>query len=480
MSRRQVKSFIVIGCMIVLTCVAISYSKQVKKISNPLTEPVTVSNNKSLDNGVIALNGKLVQDKIYSAGDGLISMSLIISADKNMIKKDEKKRNMDMVVVIDKSGSMSGAKIQNAKKAVSNLINDLTSDDRFALVTYSDSAVYRSGLVPVSESNRENLHSIVASINTDGSTNLGDGLSKGIGLLTTGGQKNGNLGKVILISDGLANRGITNLNELANIASAATEKSFAISSVGVGTDFNEELMTAIADRGAGNYYFLETPDSFARMFQKEFSNTRAVAANGVSIHIPLKDGVSVVKASGYPVKIQNNEAVFYPGDILSGQTREIFVTLRVPTDKLKNYKIDGINVRYLANDIPFTASLKTSFTIACVEDEKAVYSSLDKKVWEKQVLQDSYNELKENVSRDIKAGKKEEAKRKIENYRNKQQMINAHVQSEAVDENLADALPSLEKVVDDSFTGTEREKQVRQKKNSKSLQHDGYWKRRSK
>ena len=102
--------------------------------------------------------------------------------------------------------------------------------------------------------------------------------------------------------------------------------------MGVGLDFNEVLMTAIADRGTGSYYYLENPMAFAEVFQKEFFYTRATVATNVSISFPLGSGISIADAAGYPLTVQKDRAVFYPGDLRAGQTRKLFLTLQVPTN----------------------------------------------------------------------------------------------------------------------------------------------------
>ena len=139
--------------------------------------------------------------------------------------------------------------------------------------------------------------------------------------------------KVILISDGLANHGITSPAELGAMAASASEYNLAVSTVGVGYDFNEVLMTTIADHGAGNYYFLENPQDFASVFEKEFETTRNVAAGGVEVRIPLRDGLQLVGAGGFPIKMEGNVAVIRPGNILAGQQRKIFLTYHVPTEQ---------------------------------------------------------------------------------------------------------------------------------------------------
>ena len=175
-----------------------------------------------------------------------------------------------MVIVLDRSGSMKGRKINDARQAVLKLLSDLTSQDRFALVTYSDGVQIASGLLNVTRT--------IGSVWKRQSAGCGSAAEPISGpvcrqVSTSSGHQTTvpNAAKVILISDGLANKGITDVQALSEIAAVAVEREFAVSTVGVGIEFNEYLMTAIADQGTGSYYYLENPAAFAEVFQKEFT-----------------------------------------------------------------------------------------------------------------------------------------------------------------------------------------------------------------
>jgi Ca-activated chloride channel family protein len=373
---------------------------------------------------------------------------------------------------------MGGEKIADARQAALNLLSNLSAEDRFGLVTYSDAAQRQSNLIKATPGNRERLRSIISGISVGGATNLGAGLQEGINVLLSA-RENGNARKVILISDGLANRGITEAVSLGNMASISVEKELAVSTVGVGTDFNEHLMAYIADRGAGNYYYLENPNTFAEVFRKEFNITRRVVAAAVELRIPLTDGVSVVNASGYPVDIKNNQAVIHPGDLLSGQSRKLFLTLQVPTHQKQTYEIKGINAHYRHEGQTFTAFLAQSLQIACVQNQQEVFSSIDKNEWEEKVLKEDLNRLREEVASDIKTGRKAEALKRIQGYYREQQTVNSVVGSGKVATSLERDLEDLRGQVKDTFQGTPQAVQLKQKKNSKALQYEGYKGRRS-
>ncbi|UCD87944.1 MAG: VWA domain-containing protein [Desulfobacterales bacterium] len=467
MKRNYVRPLFLVGCLIAVTCVAMAYS----------SNSVGPSPGVGAKAGIVTLSGQLTQDKVLYGGNGTVALSLSMSAD-DVLDLEGDSPHVDLVIVLDRSGSMQGRKIQDAKQAILNLLARLSKGDRFALVSYSNGVRRHSNLLNATATNRMLLDSAIHEISASGGTNLGAGLQEGINVLLAA-RRNGNLGKVILVSDGLANQGITHPAALGNMASIAVKKEFGVSTVGVGADFNEHLMTTIANRGTGNYYYLENPNAFAAVFQKECHKTRTAAATSVEVGVPLASGISLVDAGGYPVEIRNNQAIFYPGDLLSGQTRKLFLTLRMPTHEEGTFEINGISARYVHKGRPYTATLSKTLQIACVKEQDEVFASIDKTEWEQKVLRDDYNKLREEVAVDVKQGNEKGALDRISQYYDKQRSVNSVVRSSQVADNLETDLEDLRGFVKETFQGKPEEVAHKQKKNAKALQYEGYAGRRS-
>ena len=478
MKKNHLKPFLLIIFLITVTGIAMAYSGRVKPIIAEIL-PVPAQNT-SVNDGMVKASARLVQNKVLQGSAGTIGLELTLHANTNNDGPQvQPTRNVDMVIVLDRSGSMKGPKLQDARQAVLNLLDSLAAKDRFALVTYSDGVIINAPLQHVTEINRNQLKSIIHPIRAGGGTNLAAGLQAGINTLFNSGR-NDNTGRVILISDGLANKGVTNPQAIGNMAAVAVKKEFAVSTVGVGQDFNESLMTRIADQGTGNYYYLENPNAFAEVFQKEFYYTKTAAATNLAVHFPTGDGISLVKASGHPVRTINGHAVFYPGNLRYNQTRRVYLTLQVPTTRVTNFDFSGIRIEYQKDTQAHTIVLEKSFTIACVENQQEVYSSIDKAGWADKVLKEDYNLLKEEVAADIKAGKKSSAVKRIDRYRREKEEINATVNSPTVSRNLTKDLDDLQQQVNDTFQGAPAEVRQKQKANAKTLQYEGYSGRRQK
>ena len=474
MKRPRLKSFILILSLIVATGAAMAYTGRGKHVTpQPPAPPIVFSGG-----GILNLSGHLVQTHVLKGSPGRVSLELMLSAGPGGEGHPAGDRGIDFVVVLDRSGSMQGPKLEYARQSLLSLVAGLTERDRFALFSYSDTVQKQCDLLSVTDFNRRLMHSAINGIYSSGSTNLGEGLAAGIDMIAAAGRP-GHPGRVILISDGLANRGVTEPAALGRMAAVAAGKEFAVSTVGVGADFNEFLMTQIADQGSGAYYYLDNPAAFAEMFQKEFLAVKSAAATGIAVSLVLPPGVRVVDASGYPVTVSGDTAVFYPGSLRSGQTRRIFLTLQVPTNEEALFPIGRVTARYQHNGQPHDVFMESAFTIACVGDEARVLSSIDRTRWEHKVLTDDYNRLKQEVAADIHAGNQDAALRRIDGYRKDQQALNTVVQSAEVKKNLEGDVKELEKRVEETFTGAPAAVLEKQKSSSKSMQYEGYSNRRT-
>jgi len=476
MKKTQFKNLILISVLILVTGGAMAYSSN--KSGGFFTGWISAGPRPGAGgNQIVTATGHLSQSRVLIGSRGTVNLNLTLQAGNPVTDDRPQVRNVDMVIVLDRSGSMHGRKLMDARQAVNKLLSHLTADDRFALVTYSEGVQTVSGLVNVTDSNRATLFSLVNGVRAGGGTNLSAGLQTGINILGAP-LRSENAARVILISDGLANRGLTDIESLAGIASMAVENEFAISTVGVGTDFNEQLMTAIADRGTGNYYYLENPAAFAEVFQQEFYRTRTASITGLKIQMPVDTEITLLNAAGYPVNVHNGQAFFYPGNLRPGQTRKINLTLQVPTNHPKAFELGNIKIHYQHNKRSYVTTLDDSLAIACVDDQEKVYSSIDKTSWSDKVIQEDFNRLKQEVASEIKAGRKQAALQKIEEYHNEQEAVNSVVGSARVADNLNQDLSELKSLVKDTFKGAPAAIRQKQKSNAKSLQYDGYRGRR--
>jgi Ca-activated chloride channel family protein len=235
---------------------------------------------------------------------------------------------MNLAVVLDRSGSMADEeKIEYAKKAVRALIDQLQEGDIFSFVIYDDVIQVLREARRVGDKNE--LRRLVESVYPRGSTNLGGGMIEGLRQVERHCDKEF-LNRVILLSDGLANRGITDTYELKRIAQRYRAKSISLTTMGVGLDYNENLMMGLSQSGGGNYYFIESPNSLASIFRKELRSLSCVVAQNASLELALADQVRLRDAIGCERQSDGAKVVIPIGDLYAGEVRELTIEVEVP------------------------------------------------------------------------------------------------------------------------------------------------------
>lgn len=190
---------------------------------------------------------------------------------------------LNISLVMDRSGSMEGDKLNYVKKALAFVIEQMQAEDQLSIVTYDDKVEV---LLPQQAlKNKDALRRQVEKILSGNTTNLSGGMLEGFAQVK--GKKSANLvNRVLLLSDGLANEGVTDPTQLKQLASNKfREDGIGLSTFGVGADYNEDLMTMLAEHGGGNYYFIDSADKIPTFFASELQGLLAVVAQRVQVKI---------------------------------------------------------------------------------------------------------------------------------------------------------------------------------------------------
>ena len=192
---------------------------------------------------------------------------VVVKIDLSAIADRQKHRRtpLNLAVVLDKSGSMTGAKLEKAKQAALQLVDRLTSKDVFSLVIYSDDARV---LVPAQYvEDKEALKDKIEGIEAGGSTALYAGVKTGARQIQEY-FSNKRINRVILLSDGLANVGPSSTRDLRRLGSDLAEKGISVTTIGVGDDYNEDLMAGLAEASDANYYYVKDTEKASGDFRE--------------------------------------------------------------------------------------------------------------------------------------------------------------------------------------------------------------------
>jgi len=250
---------------------------------------------------------------------------------EHLPKTESGRPSLSCSIVLDVSGSMRGRKMENTKQALSLAARLLRDGDQVALTVFSDNA--RQILQPTfyNKNTRKVFESAVDEMEAGGMTALFSGLELG---LDQAQKMRSETDLILLLSDGQANVGETDLEVVGNLAKKAADAGMIVSTLGVGANYNEALMTEIATQGRGRFYHVQSADEIVPYMTGELGEAADLAARDVKIHIHMPKGVALIPLSAaYTCEIVNDEAIVSIGDIPADLEVEVPIRLTLFSGK---------------------------------------------------------------------------------------------------------------------------------------------------
>ncbi len=251
---------------------------------------------------------------------------------------------VNVAIVIDKSGSMAGDKIEKAKEAAILAIHRLKSSDIVSVVLY-DSTV--EVLVPATRlTKKDSIIRKIRQITAGGSTALYAGVQNGAEELRKFISKN-QVNRVVLLSDGLANVGPDSPSALGTLGANLVDEGISVTTVGLGLGYNEDLMSQLAYKSDGGHYFAETADELSSVFDQEFGRALSVVAQDVQIEIICGEQFRPVRILGREGQIKDQIVTLEVQNIYSEHEKYAILEVEVPDDvKKKNRELANVHIHY--------------------------------------------------------------------------------------------------------------------------------------
>lgn len=251
---------------------------------------------------------------------------------------------VNVALVLDRSGSMQGEKIERAKQAAKLAISLLDDKDIVSVVSYDDKV---NIVVPATKvRNKKHIQSLIDEVRPGGYTALFAGVSKGADQLRSFLDKN-KVNRVILLSDGLANVGPSSPSALGQLGQSLAKERISVTTIGLGLGYNEDLMTQLANNSDGNHAFVEHARDLASIFQKEFNDVLSVVAQKIQININCKNGVKPIRILGRKGQILGNKVIVNMNQIYSQQEKYVLLEVEIPPkSKEQLLKLADVGVSY--------------------------------------------------------------------------------------------------------------------------------------
>lgn len=326
----------------------------------------------------IELAAELGHSAIQVKGGDRVYLRLSL---KTLAAKERSDRApINVALVIDRSGSMSGDRIAAAKKGAHVALERLAADDIVSLVAYNHEVdvLAETGRLGTK---RDALDRAIDKLVASGTTALHAGVKEG-GEQVKAHLSDLKVNRVVLLSDGLANVGPSSPAQLAELGRALAAKGISVSTIGLGLDYNEDLMQRLAAASDGNHVFVERPSDLAEIFDREFGDALSVAARDIIIQIECKAGFTPKRVLGREAEIEGSRVTLKLNQLPAETERYVVVELDASASGLASGEgeVASVAVDYLDLASGNRANARSQVTARFTEDAKEAEASINKGV----------------------------------------------------------------------------------------------------
>lgn len=323
-----------------------------------------------------SLRVEVSQKRLIAGAPGKIYLQVSVVGGEG---SDGRRAPVNVAIVLDRSGSMSGAKLEHAKQAAIAAVERLSAQDIVSVVAYDNQV---RTLVPATRAtDRREIARAIRGLAPGGSTALYAGVSRGaheVRKFLSAERVN----RVILLSDGLANVGPSSPELLADLGASLAKEGVTVSTVGLGLDYNEDLMTRLARSGEGNHAFVESPERLAAIFDREFGELLSMVARDVEVEIECPRGVRPIRLLGREGEIAGQKVFARLGQLGARQERYVLLEAEVsPREPGREFEVAGVSVRMAglrdgSDGTTLSARASAAFTASRGEAEASVQKQI--------------------------------------------------------------------------------------------------------
>jgi Ca-activated chloride channel homolog len=274
-------------------------------------------------------------------------------------------------LVLDRSGSMDGEKMDNLKEAVGYVADHLSDNDLVSVTIFDDQV--ETVIPSQAAKNRSDIKGKVAKVIPRGGTQISDGLRAGLAEVKKGHSAS-RVNRVLLLTDGQT---WDDEDACLRLAEEAGKQNVAITTIGIGDEWNEKLLLQIAEKSQGNSHWIQNPIAILDAFRQEVEGMQAVAAVNLKLTARLSPGVKPVKVystvpmiSDISAKAVNGQGVTAGLGSLDGkQGQKVLIEMRVPAHAAGTFRLGQVEITY---DVPSNGakaqSVKTDLSIMFTDD----------------------------------------------------------------------------------------------------------------
>jgi len=290
----------------------------------------------------------------------------------------EERAPVNVAIVLDRSGSMNGEKLDEAKRAAIAALDRLGPDDIVTVISYQSTV---DVVVPATKlHDRKAVQEAIGRIHAGGKTALFGGVSKGANELEKFLDEN-RVNTLLLLSDGLANVGPSSPGELRQLGVSLARQGISVTTIGLGLDYNEDLMTGLAMASDGNHFFVEDARDLENVFATEFGDAVSVVAQGASIRIRCAANVRPVRVLGRSAQISGQDVYASMNQLFRDQTRSLVLEVEInPGAVGRVQNVASVEVGYRNLMTAQNRTLRSSATVTAAANKAAVDRNKNREV----------------------------------------------------------------------------------------------------
>jgi len=279
----------------------------------------------------VSLNAAFDRQLIWQRGDSVRYLVVDVATARVSIPERQQQLPLNLALVIDASGSMAGPPLTAACEAACRVVEGLSEIDRLSVVSFADDVQQHATSVAMAPDRKAVVQQNLRQLTTRGCTDLAGGWLAGAESVARDMEERSNCrNRVVLLSDGHANRGIQDPRELARIATDLRTRGVYSSTVGIGDNYSSDQILAIAEAGGGRMHDAARPEEIAEVVLAEIRDLTQTVANNVLIQLELPSGVEIDVLGTYPFEVGSGRATCAVGSLGSAATRRVAFKLQLP------------------------------------------------------------------------------------------------------------------------------------------------------
>lgn len=405
-------------------------------------------------NEVVEVEARLNRGHLSADADAPLFMDLELKG-----LGDAAGGKLTTLLLLDRSGSMAGDKIEAARQSAERLLYQLEDGDRFGIVSYGSEVNVDLPLTTIDPLSRSVARRTLQRLEEGGGTHLEGGLATAFRLLS-GEDLRQRIGRILLISDGRPTEGSKDIARFQKWAHDFRSLGVSISTIGVGCDYDAELLAALAEGSSGRFHDLRDASRLGRVLQDEIRHANHIVARQVYLRFPepLRTWAKPALADQRAEKRHGPHDIWV-GDIAAGETRHVLMQIEIPqtiraTKTAVSFAAPELVYRRPARQVDESLSHASAAFLLTPSADFSYERDVSQKKVEAQATQMLYSQRLVEAMRQLEQGQMLDARRTLENEVHHLQTLGQQTQNPQLQDESAALRRVLNELNEDAGTGS--------------------------